>query len=91
MIAHVIDRTVKRCPGHVVGNVELWRHDANQAMAAIEQRDRGVARRMAVDLTRRTEPKTEKPKSNLGRKPPGYVSPLSKDSKQYQRAKAMKG
>lgn len=61
VIAHVLDRTVKRCPGHVVGNVELWRHDANQAEAAEENRARGKARRMAIDLTRE-RPKPEKRK-----------------------------
>lgn len=76
VIAHVIDRTVKRCPGHVVGNVELWRHDANQAETKPENEARGLGRRHAVNKLLACD-RPENPKSRWnGRgfpeKPEGY-------------------
>lgn len=58
IIAHEDCLAMKRSPGHVVGNVWLWRNDANQEEARAE--------RSALALGQRVRGETRKPKGKIG-------------------------
>lgn len=72
VIAHEDCLTMKRTPGHVVGNVWLWRHDANQAEGRIEWSQISVGRRMEPKKDRPAKPKqtSRKLQSRGFQKPP---------------------
>ncbi|MEL7445590.1 MAG: hypothetical protein AAGK02_07230 [Pseudomonadota bacterium] len=52
IIAHEFPLGAKRSPGHVVGNVWLWRNDANQAEARIETSDIAHGKRVRGETCR---------------------------------------
>jgi hypothetical protein len=63
VIAHVYLR--KRRGGHDPENTRLWRHQCNQAFAAVERHDTALGDRMALDFTRKLLAPEERPRSSI--------------------------
>lgn len=87
VIAHVYFRAGKGSPGHVPHNLSLWNDACNRREAGLETSALASGKRMAVKKDR-AGPKAEPRRESGFSKPAGYVSPLSKASDQYKRAKA---
>jgi 5-methylcytosine-specific restriction endonuclease McrA len=91
VIAHKFLR--KRGGGHTPSNVAIWHWGCNHQEAATEKRDTSKGDRMAVNWSAKDEPLIEaresrSPQKILSagfRKPPGHVSALSKNSKNYRK------
>lgn len=101
VIAHVFFRAGKGSPGHVPANVSLWNDACNRREAGLETSALGRGRRQTpkrhsdegagaddADGVDRPSSSRVRAPSSKWRKPEGYVSPLSKESKSYKRAKA---